>query len=252
MHEASGESACMRMLDLDLDFFVRPAAHWRSDDGDRLPEADYEVWSPDAAADFVRQRCLVTERLPGWAIEHHDEAFATWRTEISSGFLHAPFHVTHLDAHADLGLGDAGYIQLMTHVMQRPVADRSAPDAVEPAINFSNWLAFAVACRWISDLDYVYGPGGGSDMFPFHMNDDHTGLEMKAATREQIDSALNRGTPLRSEHADPIVPLRQIREEEFQSEGRYDAITVCRSPGYTPPSADRIFDRLVDEFVDLR
>jgi hypothetical protein len=72
------------------------------------------------------------------------------------------FHVTHVDAHADLGLGDSGYVHLITEVMHRPVAERSLAEVVAPAINFSNWLAFAVACRWVADIDYVFGEGGGS------------------------------------------------------------------------------------------
>ena len=40
--------------------------------------------------------------LPGWVIEHHDEAFARWRVAIGTGLLVPPFHVTHVDAHADL------------------------------------------------------------------------------------------------------------------------------------------------------
>lgn len=240
----------MRVLDIDLDFFVRPAAHWVADDGQRLPEEGYEVWPSDEALAYLRNRCHVTDKLPGWAIEHHDEAFARWRDALASEQLTAPFHVTHLDAHADLGLGDNGYFHLINDVMYRPVAERSAPEVVGPGLTFGNWLAFAVACQWVSDLDYVFGPGGGSDMLSFHMSDDFAGLQLKAATREQVEHALHRIERLQGEHLDPVVPLRQIRAEDFTSDAPYDAIVLCRSPGYTPASADVLYDLIRNEFVD--
>lgn len=239
----------VRVLDIDLDFFVRPAAHWLPD-GPRLPEQDYSVWAPDEAVAFLRERCHLSEKLPGWTIEHHDEAFACWRQAVGSGWLAAPFHVTHLDAHADLGLGDAGYVHLITNVMYRPVDERSSPEAVEPAMNFSNWLAFAVACQWISDIDYVFGPGGGSDMLGFHMSDDFSGLQLKAATKAQLDHVLYRSDArLQGEHRDPLVPLRQVRADDFTADAPYDAIVLCRSPGYTPASADAVYELVRDLFI---
>ena len=240
----------MRVLDIDLDFFVTPPAHWVADDGERLPEQDYEVCSADETMAYLRDRCRVSEKLSGWAIEHHDEAFACWRDALASGQLVAPFHVTHLDAHADLGLGDVGYFHLINDVMYRPVPERSAPEVVAPGLTFGNWLAFAVACRWVSDLDYVFGAGGGSDMVGFHMSDDFSGLQMKAATREQVEYALHRPEErLQGEHRDPVVPLRQIRAEDFTAEAPYDAVVLCRSPGYTPASADALYDLIRNELI---
>jgi hypothetical protein len=132
--------------------------------------------------------------------------------------------------------------------MHLPVAQRSAPDAVDPALDFGNWLAFAVACQWISDLDYVFCPGGGSDMFPYYMTEDGTGVQIRAATVEQLRDA-QRGEPMQGV-PDPVVPVRQIRAEEFRVDGAYDAIVLCRSPGYTPASADAIFDLIRHEFID--
>lgn len=229
---------------------MRPVAHWLAGDGPRLPQEHYSSWNPDEAREFLRGPCGLDGKLPGWVIEHHDEAFARWRDAIEGGQLAPPFHVTHLDAHADLGLVDSGYVHLITDVMHRPVHERSAPAVVEPAIAFGNWLAFAVACQWISDLDYVFPPGGGSDMLGFHMSDDFAGLQMKAATKEQLDRALHCGGQDRLQGVpDPVIPLRQLRAEEFSTDGQYHAIVLCRSPGYTPASADTIFDLIRREFV---
>jgi hypothetical protein len=162
-----------------------------------------------------------------------------------------PFHVTHIDAHADLGLGDAGYVHLITEVMHRPVEERSLPEVVEPALGFGNWLAFAVACQWVSDLDYVFCPGGGDDVLGLYMSDDPKGLQLRAATMEQLRQHWSSGgdEPLQGE-PDPVVPICKIRAEDFSADGSYDAIVLCRSPSCTPASADEIFDLIRREFIE--
>lgn len=242
-----------RVLDVDLDFFVQPVAHWVSDEGARLPEADYETISVDNALAYLRGPCRLAGRLPGWVIEHHDEAFERWRSGIESALLKPPFHVTHLDAHADLGLGDSGYLHILTHVMRLPVGERSSPENLVPELNFSNWLAFAVASRWVGELVYVFPPGGGGDLFPLYTTANGNDLQLMPWTRAQIDQRLHGGfreTPVEGV-AEPVVPVRQIRAEEFTGDGEYDAIVLCRSPGYTPASADKLFDAILDEFIDV-
>ena len=116
--------------------------------------------------------------------------------------------------------------------MHPPVEDRSKPEVVQPALNLGNWLAFAVACQWLSDLDYVFGEGGGSDTLHFYMTDDRGGLQLKATTKEQLDRvAESFGEEHLQGRPDPIVPLREIRAEKFIADKGYDAIVLCRSPG---------------------
>ncbi len=137
----------MRVLDIDLDFFVHGVAYYKASRGPRLSDEDYRAWSLEEVLRFLEDRCLLSNKLPGWVVEHHAEVFPLWRAAVRSGWLETPFHVTHVDAHADLGLGDAGYVRLITEVMYRRVEDRDAPEAVEPGIGDGNWLAYAVACR---------------------------------------------------------------------------------------------------------
>lgn len=238
-----------RVLDIDLDFFVQPVAVMLPDDGPRLSGDDYSVCSPEAVLAFLREQCGLDGKRPGWVITHHDEAFWMWRDAIDNGLLQPRFHVTHVDAHADLGLGDAGFVHLITDVMPRPVEQRSASEVVQHELGFGNWLAFAAACQWVNDLDYVFCPGGGSDLMPFHLSTDRQYLELKAATREQLKRAQHSGEPLQGD-PDPRIPLRQIRAEEFGAEGSYDAIVLSQSPGYTPEDADVILDLIRDEFIE--
>jgi len=62
--------------------------------------------------------------VPGFVVEHHGDLFAQWRAAIEGGMLRVPFSVTHVDAHADLGLGDSGYEHLMTSFLFEPAEGR--------------------------------------------------------------------------------------------------------------------------------
>src|SRR5438445_1688144 len=115
------------VLDLDLDFFVWPIAHWRSG-RKRRSEADCNyVASKEAVRGFLEQQCYLTtgSKLPGREVVEHPDAFRIWRQWLRDGRLSAPFRVIHVDAHADLGLGDPGWLYLTTDVLARPVARRS-------------------------------------------------------------------------------------------------------------------------------
>ena len=106
-----------RILDLDLDFFVHEVVYWPDSD-DRPDSDEHPVWAIDDVTAFLRGRCGLSGRLPGFVTENHGELFPRWRSAIRDGLLIAPFHVTHVDAHADLGLGDAGYVYLLTELLQ--------------------------------------------------------------------------------------------------------------------------------------
>ncbi|WP_257233071.1 hypothetical protein [Rhodococcus qingshengii] len=61
-----------RILDIDLDFFVTPVVYW-PEDNERPPAEDYSVWPIDQALDFLRNRCGLTQKLPGFVTENHGE-----------------------------------------------------------------------------------------------------------------------------------------------------------------------------------
>lgn len=241
-----------RVLDIDLDFFVFEVVHWP--DTSTRPDPDiHPVWSDSDALKFLRNRCKLLDRRPGFVTENHAELFPLWRTAIAHGTLVPPFHVTHVDAHADLGLGDAGYQYLLTELLHEPPEDRQYPSAGPSGLNDGNHLAFAIACRWIADLVYVYGEGGGGDELTLVMEGfDHAASHVQLATltRQQIDSYLHRqGKPI-PEHIEPAVPYRSTRWEKFLAEGAFDFVCLTRSPPYTPVTADPLFDRIKETFID--
>ncbi len=103
----------------------------------------------------MEQACRITAKLPGFVVEHHAELFACWREAIARGAMQPPFSVSHVDGHADLGLGDSGYMYLMTELLFLRPEERQFPMTGPGGLDDGNWLAFAIACRWVGDLVYV-------------------------------------------------------------------------------------------------
>lgn len=243
----------MRVLDIDLDFFLHGVAHWRASDDERLEPEDVEPWSFDAAMSFLQDRCGLTARLPGAVVEHHGELFERWRSAIRDGHLATPFHITHVDAHADIGLGDSGYVTLVTELLYRDVSERDGGEERPKGLGDGNFLAYAIACRWVSSLDYVHNDEGGDDLLTLHMRDcdnDADAIELKRMSHEEMEKWLwRRGDPI-PEAVEPAVPFRQLRWNEFVAAAPYDAVCLCRSPGFTPPSSDVLFDAIRDRFID--
>lgn len=97
----------MRVLDLDLDFFLRDKAHFMNGSEGRLDPDEYPAWPLDLAMTFLTERCGLDEARPGSWSSSTTSSFYVWGSAIEAGQLVAPFEVVHVDAHADLGLGDA-------------------------------------------------------------------------------------------------------------------------------------------------
>lgn len=241
-----------RVLDLDLDFFVDGAAHWRESNADRLDAQEFPPWSLADTIDFLRTRRGLRHPLPGVVIEHHSELFWKWRDAVEAGMLTSPFHVTHVDAHADLGLGDSGYVYLMTDLLYRPVPERTQPKTGAGGLGDGNFLAYAAACRWIGELNYVHNDSGGGDLFPYYFEDFRGGgdeLLFRAMPRSEVDKLLEFKEPT-PDSTEPAIPFRRMRWSDFRADGPFDAVCLTRSPGFTPKEADVIYDEIRRVYVD--
>ena len=166
-----------RVLDLDLDFFVHPVVFGAEPNGLRpdpgtyrveidpdtqLESVDVEEADPiDAAVAYARERLRLDESGPGRIVENHGEVFALWRDLIDNGTLRLPFHVTHVDAHGDFSEGQTGYRGVFEVL---GLAPSERPARSQGLLTDGDYLAHAVACRWIAELHYVYCPKGGSDI----------------------------------------------------------------------------------------
>jgi hypothetical protein len=242
-----------RILDLDLDFFLDGVATWRGREDDRLDATDFPPWSVEQALSFLRDRCGLDRRLPGFAVEHHGELFSLWRDAIDAGRLIPPFHVTHVDAHADIGLGDYGYMHLMTSLLFEEPDNRRHPTEGEGGLEDGNYLSFAIACRWLSELVYVYNTGG-DDLLVYHMEGfDPRAQHIQLAairSREELRDNLLTPTKLTIDHFEPRVPFKSMRWDAFQADQPFDFVCLARSPPFTPPESDVIYDEICRRFID--
>lgn len=257
MSDRAAASGPMRILDLDLDFFVHGVAHWRPEDGGRLDGEEFPAWDVEEALAFLEERCLLAAPLPGFVVENHGELFSVWRKAIADGMISAPFEVTHVDAHADLGLGDSGYVYLMSDLLYRDPAERLEPTEGEGGLGDGNYLAFAIACRWVSGLTYIHNDEGGRDLMTYHLeafdpNASH--IQLKAMEKSEIERLLGllaRGEgQIQVDLLEPPVPFRRGTWRDFHANRPFDLICLARSPTYTPPEADAVFEEIRRRFVD--
>lgn len=220
--------------------------------GQRLDAQDFPPWSIEEAISYLERNCGLEGPLPGRVVEEHDEVFRIWRQLIEEGSLTTPFHVTHLDAHADMGMGDTGYVYVMTELLLRDPEDRTYPPEGEGKLNASNFVLFAVACRWMDRLTYVYPPGGGSDIPGIHKKGWDWNSDMLQLKCIDPNDVLRLFDSIEPEpiHVEPEVPLECFSCDEYSNDSAFDFITLARSPEFTPAKSDVIYDAIRERFID--
>lgn len=260
----------MRVLDIDLDFFLHGAAHGVDSAGRRLDADEYPPWPVDVAITFLVERCQLNGRQPGFVVEHHNEIFYRWGEAIDAGRMTTPLEVVHVDAHADLGLGDASYSYLMGELAfeaieeryeilktRRPSSRSGMLDLDSYALTDGNWLMFALACGWLSNLTYVTNscaetsdgrrPG---DLMSVLMQNFDMQADYLQVVGSQEDWIGRWGRPKTIDHRDPPVPFITNVWREYRASEPFDIVCLTRSPEYTPEEADPIFDAISDRFID--
>ncbi|MGH7616481.1 MAG: UPF0489 family protein [Gemmatimonadaceae bacterium] len=252
----------MRVLDLDLDFFLDAIATGPAPDGARRDGALYQPRSAEFVATFLERRCGLRDsraadgpRRPiGRTVETHDGAFYFWRELIDGGELTTPFDVVHVDAHADLGLGDTGYRYIMCELLHLPALDRASPN---PAwVMEGNYLTFAAACRWLESVTYVKHPARQHDDRPFEhflRNDADSGfLQLKACDALRFATDAAHGAIASSVVAlEPAIPFLTVESDAFLASAPFDVVVLARSPLYTPASADALLP-VIEAYFDAR
>jgi hypothetical protein len=242
------------ILDLDLDFFLDEIAHSRPDKEKRLPASwGYKRWKKAEVRSFLEQQCLLSTANPikGRVVTHHDEVFWLWRELIKARSMRVPFSLVHVDAHADLGMGDAAYVYVMTELLHLSLEDRKSPnnDQVLPG----NFLLFAVACRWVSQITFVLHPKWHMDLPSLHFQNFTTKsecLELKKCTGEEFRKHILRDCwdDLPVLGSEPKVPFQTIPSSEYQAKEPFSFVFLSHSPNYTPKSADGLIS-VVKEYI---
>ncbi|MDZ4180928.1 MAG: UPF0489 family protein [Coriobacteriia bacterium] len=230
------------VLDLDLDFFAEGIVEFGFDVKPTLPP----LWSESVFVQFLEERCGLSRAtpVPGRIFEDHNEALCFWRDLLAGGLIAAPFHVVHVDAHADLGHdGGQNWVSWVEHlsvrVLGRPQNERDNRVEDEPFENEVNYLLFAAARRWLSELTFVTHPDMGSDYriptdFCPLLGTGERVIELgqwdpdlfKDRTGMRLDGA-------KPERCEPPVPIRIVEGTDFRLDQPVVVASLALSPEYT-------------------
>lgn len=131
------------------------------------------------------------------------------------------------------------------------VGDRAGMAHV--ALADSNWLAFAVACRWMSSLTYVpNGAGRPRDLMWLVMegfDSDASNIQLAAMTEGNLNDALYH-RPFTVKRLEPKVRFGYVPWAQFEATEAFDVICLARSPEYTPPESDTLLDAIRERFIE--
>ena len=235
----------MRVLDIDLDFFLADCCPL-APAGERPALAGHEPWEESKVTAFLEEQCGLSARfpLPGAIFETHDEALVFWQARIRDGSLRVPFRVTHVDAHSDLGIGKPGPGFVLSSVLARRPDKRADPDNYYKMrqLDEANYLLFALAFRWISELDNVRNPRSRPDIPAAILAEGRSDLIRLSSFVSRLMESAN--------GAEPQVPFHVYDDySAFRADGKFDFITVAISPRYAPREADallKVFERYID------
>lgn len=231
------------VLDIDLDAFLDDVAHW-SESGQRLPADEFNPWTEQRLVHFLEKRCGLSSAspIPGRFKIEHDGAFAFLCEQADKAGQ--AVDVVHIDGHADLGMGESSWMQLLGQNMLKAVAERRSPPFRSGACTPGSYLAYACAARVVSTLRYAFPRGGGNDLMPyvFKDHDPHSGIiELRGYDEAYLQSAIRtHGIDVdQAVYVDPSIPFYAGRIEDFRHEGTpFVGAFVCQSPAYTPVGSD--------------
>jgi hypothetical protein len=247
-----------RILDIDLDFFLKERPSRKQEEG-RLADQEYHPWPPRNVKEYLICRCGLRreDRTPGKLVRYHHEVFDCWRKLIVANRLSPPFHVTHLDSHADMGMGDASCEYIMGELLHLCLDRRREPKRGDwDGLLEGNWISFALACRWIAELKYVHHPAllranlGLPDIPDrlFKDNDPRCGIIQLKKLPRVYHRGVDRLTEFTPLELEPEVPVEIVECESFVNHEPYSFIFVTQSPNYTPVTVDSLLG-VIGQFV---
>ena len=224
-----------RVLDIDLDFFLAGCCPL-AEAGKRPALEGHEPWSEEDVHRFLEKNCLLSRerRVPGKVFLTHDGALQYWAEMIRRGELRPPFHVTHVDAHSDLGIGHPGPYYVLYNVLSMPQNRRLDLERFyhEKKLDEANYLLFALAARIIGSLENVRRPFSKDDVPKQIIMDDNAHVRLPQSFPDLFE---------RANGPEPIIPYTEYKEDgSFFATEPYDFISLAVSPRYAPEEADSL------------
>ena len=213
---------------------------------------------------FIEKNCGLSKKrkIKGKIFTHHHEVFFELRELIKIRKLEIPFALNHVDAHADLGMGDISWAYIMGDLLHKPPLERSEPkQGGYDGLGFTNHLSFAIANRWIKTLNFIINEQWHDDIprILFLAEDDipsmirfgsyNFTIQLKKYANAQIDdlSCRCKCEPIGYE---PELPLNIIPCDKFKLHDVCDFVFLSQSPGYTSKETD-VFIDIISEYIEL-
>ena len=224
-----------RVLDIDLDFFLADCCPL-AEIGQRPALQGHEPWEPDSVRLFLEKDCLLSRDrpIPGRVFTTHDGALSYWKELMDAGQLKAPFHVTHVDAHSDLGIGYPGPGYVLYNVLSLSPARRLELVRFyrERKLDEANYLLFALAARIVGALENVRRPFSREDVPRQILTEDGDHIRLPQSFPDLFE---------RVNGPEPLSPYREYKEDDsFCAAAPYDFISLAISPRYAPEAADAL------------
>jgi hypothetical protein len=251
----------MNILDIDVDVFIEPRPDFGIGKG-RLDGTTFKPWSPTKLERFLVEQCGLCQDnpVPGRIVTYHHELFDLWDELIADARLDSPFSLTHVDSHADMGLGDASCGYIMCDLIHGSFADRKKfRRSGSDGLLEGNYLSFALACRWIKHIKYVQHPetrnhndGGLPDIADamFKNSDPNCGIIQLRAFPRGSDNGIDRYWEIHDPISfEPEVPIEFHDRDTFQNEDSFSFLFAAQSPNYTPKSADMLLS-VIEKFME--
>lgn len=239
-------------LNLDLDAFLSDVAQWIA--GDDRRDDSYKPWREEELRAFLERQCHLTRlrRVPGRFVVHHDRAFDYWKELVARH--QTQIDLVHVDAHADLGRGDASWVHVVSELLSLPVGQRSDPPRGSRFLNLGSYIAYALAARWIASMVYVHHPSyGGTDVPPIYFENNDASPPNRIQLKAWKKDGLFRDYPPPIKDAvsfEPIVPFTKVAIEDFHSHSPFQYALLCQSPGFTPAAADALIP-IFGEYIEF-
>jgi hypothetical protein len=254
----------MRILDLDLDFFLNDIAHecnvWSNN---RIEEGYFIPWSETDVIKFLEDHCGLkrSKKTSGRLFTFHHEVFNFLRDYNLFSNSETKFDIDHIDAHSDLGFTDSSSLLICTDLLAKKPEERYYPKCDRDDSNLSpgNFIAYLIACRLVRMVNFVTHPIWNGDLtWPiFHNFDEKSELiEMRRYSREDFVKLI--GFYSREDirlvepiSIEPAVPFKIIDCQDFYNSQPYDYIFLTQSPSFTPASSDRLIPIIMEYINDV-
>ena len=266
----------VKVLDLDMDYFMERIASTPLSVTSRLDEEEYgdSVWEADRVRAFLENNLGLSKesKIPGRVVRGHDESLYFWEELVLKGVLDDPFEVVHVDSHADLGLGCRsidflqGAFLLLPLDIRRKIKDYEFSDQNE-SINIGDYLLWAIAYKLISKITYCANPNGEKNDYLWETLKDFKEnyirdhpvknyIQLKYNKEMDVphssDSEEYKRRYLEGAIKDPEVELEIIPTVELvKYNGEFDYAVLAQSPNYTPASADFIMDIFREYIIEV-